>query len=132
MAQQASGLSHSGHTKAAITISGGTGGLGLLMARWLAASGQVARICLVGRTGKLPEGEATQQLLAMADVAVSVVAADSAASADAAYLWGAHACDAVFHASGVLQVSGGASSPLPSCLLPNMLVLPGGCGAVKQ
>jgi len=51
-AQKPLGLSSSPHTKASVTITGGTGGLGMLMAKWMAGSGEVARIRLVSRTGR--------------------------------------------------------------------------------
>ncbi len=49
----------SGLSGCRVLITGGTGGLGLLLARWLAGGGcggRVSHITLVSRTGRAPDG----------------------------------------------------------------------------
>jgi D-arabinose 1-dehydrogenase-like Zn-dependent alcohol dehydrogenase len=94
---------------ASVAITGGLGGLGLLMAKWLVTTGQARRITLIGRRGRLDDGRAAAvtHLLTRQSVAeVTVIAADMSCSGDAAAVWEqlGGQCDAVLHAAGVLQV----------------------------
>lgn len=120
--------SHS--SKASVAITGGSGGLGLLMAQWLAASGSVREIHLFSRAGRLPAsaasapvgllagdgpstaGEPLQQWLLGSCVCVSLHAADVSFSSDLRAVavdgsfcsWGQQGgFDVVLHAAGILQ-----------------------------
>jgi hypothetical protein len=98
-----------------ILITGGTGALGLLVASWLVGQQGVGQLLLLSRTGKLaPAADgspASRQLHALlcGNAAVSIVAADAAATADSAavdafvreQLGGVLA--GVVHAAGVLD-----------------------------
>lgn len=123
--------SHS--SKASVAITGGLGGLGLLMAQWMAASGSVREIHLFSRAGRMPASAATapagllagdantaataeplQQWLLGSGVSVSLHAADvsfssdlRAVTVDGSYCsWGQHGgFDVVLHAAGILQDS---------------------------
>lgn len=98
-------------SKASVMITGGGGGLGLLIARWLATTGQARRVVLVGRSGRLGRGGAAAggaavEMMTGCDMEVSLVAADMSCEADATAAWGRCGdCDVVLHAAGVLQVS---------------------------
>jgi hypothetical protein len=94
-------------TPGRVVITGGTGSLGSLVARWLAAQG-VAHIQLVSRAGKAGAGSAVSEQLASSATPISVTMCDAGASADAEALRGG-CCGAeglpllgVFHAGGVL------------------------------
>jgi NADPH:quinone reductase-like Zn-dependent oxidoreductase len=96
--------------RASVVVTGGAGGLGLLMARWLATTGQARRITLLGRRGR-PAGagaaQAFEQLVAglSGDVMVTLAAADTGSAEDSADAWRRiGGADAVLHAAGVLQV----------------------------
>jgi len=123
--------SHS--SKASVAITGGSGGLGLLMAQWLATTGSVREVHLFSRAGRLPASAAAapagllagdgaamdadvalplQQWLLGSGVSVSLHAADvsfssglQAVTADGSYCsWGRHGgFDIVLHAAGTLQ-----------------------------
>lgn len=125
--------SHS--SKSSVAITGGSGGLGLLMAQWLAASGSVREIHLFSRAGRLPASAATapagllagdadldsistaeplQQWLLGSGVSVSLHAADVCFSSDLRAVtvdgsfcsWGRQGgFDVVLHAAGILQDS---------------------------
>jgi NAD(P)-dependent dehydrogenase (short-subunit alcohol dehydrogenase family) len=125
--------SHS--SKSSVAITGGSGGLGLLMAQWLATSGSVREVHLFSRAGRLPSSAAAapagllagdasgdsvlvveplQQYLLGSGVSVSLHAADvsfssdlRAVTVDGSYCsWGQQGgIDVVLHAAGVLQDS---------------------------
>ncbi len=102
VSQQPTGLAPT-RSRASVTVIGGTGGLGLLVANWLVATGDVRSVRLLSRSGRLScAGSAYQQLLA-AGVGITATAADCGTAADSAQLTGT-ACDVVLHAGGVLQV----------------------------
>ena len=91
-------------------VTGGLGGLGLELARWLAARG-AGRIVLAGRRGDAgldPAGRALLAALRDAGTAIETVAADVALPADADRIVALAAGDpasplvGVFHAAGVL------------------------------
>eukprot|EP00883_Tetradesmus_obliquus_P011533 jgi/Sobl393_1/4315/SZX67650.1 len=54
----AGGSAAGAHSRASVAITGGSGGLGLLMAQWLAASGAVREIHLFSRQGRIPAAAA--------------------------------------------------------------------------
>ena len=89
-------------------VSGGTGGLGLLTARWLSQVG-VASLALVSRSGRLASdmgGE--RQQLEESGAAVQVLSCDSAEAADASRLAATVQAtmlplQGVWHAAGVLS-----------------------------
>ncbi len=104
-----------GRRQASIAITGGLGGLGLLMASWAASLGGVSHILLLGRSGKLSGANsltvaAQLQHLLASNVQVKMAAADFGAAEDMGLVWqglgleAAGAFDVVLHASGVLQV----------------------------
>lgn len=121
--------SHS--SKSSVAITGGSGGLGLLMAQWMVASGSVREVHLFSRAGRLPAAAAAapagllagsqetaaaplQQFLLASGVSVSLHAADVSFSSDLRAVtvngsycsWGQHGgFDVVLHAAGVLQDS---------------------------
>jgi myxalamid-type polyketide synthase MxaB len=94
------------HADATYLVTGGLGGLGLAVARWLAERG-TRHLLLVGRRG--PGAEAQAQLAALAEsgVVVTVAQADvSDRAAVASLLDGidaAHPLRGVIHAAGVLD-----------------------------
>lgn len=101
-------------SRARVLITGGTGGLGLLVARWLVGCGSVGHLHLVSRRGRTAdEAQRLADLLLENGCRTSVTlqALDVAAAEDAQALWqqggnsdgGDVGCwDAVLHASGVL------------------------------
>ncbi len=94
-----------GTAKARVAFTGGTGGLSLQMAEHLATAGQASHITLISRTGRL-DAVAAQKLL-MSDAVVTITSADVSMAAEADAVWSGadgRADDAVFHASGVLEV----------------------------
>ena len=109
---------------ARVVITGGLGGLGLLMGRWLVARGSVSHLLLLSRTGRLAadSSEGAQLLadLGSGRVLVTVAAVDVTFSEDSVEVWRAaprSGCraggriqthdageiHAVLHASGVLS-----------------------------
>lgn len=65
VAKQSTGLAPCVSDRATVAITGGLGGLGLLVARWLVGTGEVGNIHLVSRSGRfavgtegLPDGSA--------------------------------------------------------------------------
>lgn len=102
--------------KASVAITGGSGGLGLLMAKWLAASGAVSSITLLSRAGRLSEAAAADAAdwLPTCSVPLTLQAADMSRRADVhallcggGYTSSAAAAPPVFdvllHAAGVLK-----------------------------
>lgn len=98
---------------APVPAAGGLGGLGRLVAAWLASTGEVRHVSLLARSGKMAPGtqEELRPLLAASEVSVSVHALDMGSAADCAALLaggdsgssgGAGPLQALFHASGVL------------------------------
>jgi acyl transferase domain-containing protein/D-arabinose 1-dehydrogenase-like Zn-dependent alcohol dehydrogenase/acyl carrier protein len=90
-----------------VLITGGTGGLGAHVARWLARSG-AERILLASRRGpQAPGAVALERELAQLGVEVTVAACDVADREQLAELLavaeGQHPLDAVFHAAGVIE-----------------------------
>ncbi|GAA3442450.1 SDR family NAD(P)-dependent oxidoreductase [Planomonospora venezuelensis] len=88
-------------------ITGGYGGLGLVVARWLAERG-AGRIVLGGRSGPSPEGAETIERLRALGTEIRVVAGDLAAPGTAARLVAAVTEDGlrlrgVVHAAGALD-----------------------------
>lgn len=69
-------------SKASVAITGGSGGLGLLMAQWLAASGAVSDIHLYSRQGRLTQAAANAPagLLALTGVGSADVAGSGTAA----------------------------------------------------
>jgi len=100
-------------------ISGGLGGLGLLIAAWLAARG-AREVVLLGRSGRTapspaltallttglpsPAAEGQQRLSAGAASVVRMVRSDVSDGEEVAAAFVGCAPDLVCHASGVLQV----------------------------
>ncbi|MET7424044.1 type I polyketide synthase [Dactylosporangium sp. NPDC005555] len=80
-----------------VLVTGGTGALGIHVARWLAAEG-ASRIVLVSRRGPDAPGAASLDI-----PGAEVVAADIADAAAVADLIGRYAPNAVIHAAGVLD-----------------------------
>jgi hypothetical protein len=88
------------------------GGLGRLVAAWLAGTGEVRHIALLSRSGRVPDG-ARRDLAALlrADVAVSAHALDAGCAEGCAallaaagpLLGGGAPLQALFHASGLLE-----------------------------
>jgi NAD(P)-dependent dehydrogenase (short-subunit alcohol dehydrogenase family) len=105
--------------KSSVAITGGTGGLGLLMACWVASMGEVHTIKLISRTGSLPAaaphtglsaagGLGPHALLQQQGVQVVVLAADVSTKEGAALVvQELVGVDAVLHAAGILQVGKG-------------------------
>ncbi|MGW3074086.1 SDR family NAD(P)-dependent oxidoreductase [Kitasatospora sp. NPDC001132] len=83
-----------------VLITGGTGGLGGLLARHLVTEHGVRSLVLAGRRGSAPEIEAELKELG-ADVAV--VACDVSDRASVAALLAAHPVDSVIHAAGTVR-----------------------------
>jgi hypothetical protein len=98
--------------KASVAVTGGTGGLGLLVAGWLVKTGAVGKVVLLGRSGR-PTGleggggsgnAEAWRALAGSGACTELIAADVACSEDAAAVWGGgRAFDVVLHAAGVLS-----------------------------
>lgn len=63
------GLAPTPSGRATVAITGGSGGLGVLMAGWMAATGEVSAVHLISRTGRLPAQAAP---LTAAGIAVTV------------------------------------------------------------
>ncbi|MFI5783954.1 SDR family NAD(P)-dependent oxidoreductase [Nocardia sp. NPDC051570] len=87
-----------------VLITGGTGGLGALIARHLVTAHGVRSLVLASRTG--PESVAAQRIrheLSDFDVALTVVACDVGDRDEVAALLAAHPVDSVVHAAGVLD-----------------------------
>ena len=82
-----------------------TGGLGLMVARWVVQHAGAAYICLLSRSGRPSDARAAAALAATAACVTSAMA-DAGALADARSTLGAArtgpALQAVLHASGVL------------------------------
>ena len=51
-----------GDGRAAVAVTGGTGGLGLLVAAWMARTGAAGRLLLLGRGGRAPDAAAGRKL----------------------------------------------------------------------
>ncbi|MGK4580164.1 SDR family NAD(P)-dependent oxidoreductase [Kitasatospora sp. HPMI-4] len=83
-----------------VLITGGTGGLGGLLARHLVSEHGVRRLVLAGRRGSAP---GLQAELAGAGAEVSVVACDVSDRASVAALLAAHPVDSVIHAAGTVR-----------------------------
>ncbi|MEV7427892.1 SDR family NAD(P)-dependent oxidoreductase, partial [Streptomyces sp. NPDC091212] len=87
-----------------VLITGGTGGLGRIVARHLVAEHGVRSLLLVSRGGPASEGaEAVVAELAAQGAEVAVVACDVTDRAAVAELFAAHPITAVVHAAGVLD-----------------------------
>ena len=89
-------------------LTGGTGGLGLLTARWLAASRGAPALVLASRSGALARGGAAEwALLGASGAAVRIARCDAADSAAVRRLLagtaGAAQLRGVWHAAGVLS-----------------------------
>ena len=93
-------------------LTGGTGGLGLLTARWLAESRGASALVLVSRSGALARGGAAEwALLGASGAAVRIARCDAANPAAVRWLlaWAADVAPAaaqvrgVWHAAGVLS-----------------------------
>ena len=89
-------------------VTGGTGGLGLLTARWLAQRG-VRLLTLVSRGGGLPSSASTteRRVLMATQSAVCIRGCDAAQTIDARQLLQpmVHTLDGIWHAAGVLKDS---------------------------
>lgn len=78
---------------ARVVITGGLGGLGLLMGRWLVARGSVTHLLLLGRTGRLATdrgSEEAEKLLAdlgSSRILVTIAAADVTFCEDSVDVW---------------------------------------------
>ena len=89
-------------------LTGGTGGLGLLTARWLAASRGAPALVLASRSGALAESAAAEwALLGASGAAVRIARCDAADAAAVRRLLasaeGAARLRGVWHAAGVLS-----------------------------
>ena len=115
-----SALSTAGGT---VMVLGGTGTLGVLVTKWLAAEAGVKRLVLLGRTGRTaaPAAAAADasalHAAATRDAAVTVFAADASTRSDlaaavAAAASGGDGISAVIHAGGVLADATFASQTL--------------------
>lgn len=124
--------------RASVLITGGAGGLGLLIARWLASGGHARRVALLSRGGRFAASEAAEVLRSLlagmsGDVEVTVAAADVGRASDAAEAWRELGeVDAVLHAAGVLQVGPPACAIFlgagASCFLARFALLRKGLG----
>ncbi|WP_316524360.1 type I polyketide synthase [Kitasatospora brasiliensis] len=83
-----------------VLITGGTGGLGGLLARHLVAEHGVRRLVLAGRRGSAPELQAELEGLG---AEVAVVGCDVGDRAAVAALLAAHPVDSVVHAAGTVR-----------------------------
>lgn len=104
-------------SRARVAITGGTGGLGLLVARWMAGSGTVGHLRLISRGGRPSASDDdalafARLLMAGSGACVSMDALDASCAEDAVELWrgsgsgagdAAAGWDALVHASGVLD-----------------------------
>jgi NADPH:quinone reductase-like Zn-dependent oxidoreductase len=109
-----------------VAVTGGTGGLGLLVASWMVSTGETKRVVLLSRTGKTSAvqsggtdggGSSTRawSALAVSGAEIVVSAADSSFAEDSRAVWEGRLgdsagsargssvpFDAVLHAAGVL------------------------------
>ncbi|WP_030988003.1 type I polyketide synthase [Streptomyces sp. NRRL WC-3744] len=87
-----------------VLITGGTGGLGALIARHLVTEHGVRRLLLAGRRGAYAPGAAgLRDELAESGAEVTLARCDAADRADLAALLAAHEVRAVVHAAGVVD-----------------------------
>ena len=93
---------------ATIAITGGLGGLGLLVASWLVSTGAAGKLVLISRSGRLMQQQLSQitkawSTLTSSAAMVITLALDPSASADSmALALSDSSFDAVIHAAGVL------------------------------
>lgn len=108
----------------AVAITGGSGGLGLMISQWLVQCNGPAHILLLSRSGRVMDAAAAG--LAATAACISSVMSDTGAPVDAtaalgaAAFWQGPALQAVLHASGVLADSllGGQTASSFRCAEP--------------
>ena len=88
-----------------VLVSGGTGDIGRLASRWLAATHTSAHVCLLGRGGRSPQSAAAVSQHHRVTVAATNVASDSdlAGLVQRLASMGANAVTGVLHAGAVLH-----------------------------